>query len=102
MGGFLTIECEVDTDDGVDSSSVMISWMGPRGDTITNSNDSRVTISPTTANDTEYTSTLNFTYLIEGEEGNYTCNAMILEATETKSVMLEALIGKLIITTTYK
>ena len=102
MGDSLTIECEVGTDDGVDSSSVMISWIGPGGDTITNSSDSRVTISPTTANDTEYTSTLNFTYLIEGDEGNYTCNATILEATETESVMLETLRGKLIITANNK
>ena len=40
---------------------------------------SRVTISPTTSSGNNYTSSLQFTYLMEGDEGMYTCNVMILE-----------------------
>ena len=62
---------------GVELSSVMISWIGPVGDVITN--DSRVTISPTTAINSDFISTFDFTYLMEGDEGVYTCDVMILE-----------------------
>jgi len=51
--------------------------MGPGGESITN--DSRVTISPTTSIGNNFTSNLQFTYLMEGDEGMYTCNVMILE-----------------------
>ena len=44
VGSPLVIQCTVDTD-GMDLGTVMISWMGPGGDTITS--DSRVTISGT-------------------------------------------------------
>ena len=43
VGSPQDIQCTVSTVSGVELSSVMISWMGPGGDTITN--DSRVTIS---------------------------------------------------------
>ena len=85
VGNSLTIECMVGADDGVESSSVMISWMGPGGDTITS--DSRVTISGTTG----LMSTLNFMYLMEGDEGTYRCNVMILETSRSASVELETL-----------
>ena len=86
MGSPQVINCTVSTVSGVESSSVMISWMGPGG-TITS--DSRVTISPTTSIDNTYTSNLRFTYLMEGDEGTYTCNVMILESSESQSVELQ-------------
>ena len=76
---------------GVESSSVMISWMGPGG-VITS--DNRVTISPTTSSGNTYTSSLKFTYLMEGDEGTYTCNVMILETNGSQSVELQSLISK--------
>ena len=85
MGSSQVIQCTVSTVNGVESSSVMISWMGPGGDTITN--DSRVTISGTTG----LMSTLNFMYLMEGDEGRYTCNVMILETSGSASIRLETL-----------
>ena len=85
MGDSLTIECIVSTVSGVESSSVMISWMGPGGDTITS--DSRMTISGTTG----LMSVLNFMHLMEGDEGTYTCNVMILETSGSASVELETL-----------
>ena len=86
------IQCTVSTVSGVESSSVMISWMGPGGDTITN--DSRVIINSITSSGNSYNSSIQFTYLMEGDEGTYMCNVMILETNETASVVLGALPGK--------
>ena len=77
---------------GVELSSVMINWMGPGGDTIRN--DSRVTISPTSSSGNHYTSSIQFTYLMEGDNGTYTCNVMILETNGSVSLALEALTSK--------
>ena len=93
MGSPQVINCTVSTVSGVKSSSVMISWMGPGGGFITS--DSRVTISSTTSNGNTYTSSLQFTYLMEGDEGMYTCNVMILETNGSQSVELQSLSGKL-------
>ena len=87
MGSPQVINCTVSTVSGVESSSVMISWMGP-------GNDSRVTISPTTSSGNTYTSSLQFTYLMEGDEGTYTCNVMILETNGSQLVELQLLTGK--------
>ena len=92
MGSPQVINCTVSTVNGVESSSVMISWMGPGGGSITT--NSRVTISPTTSSGNTYTSSLQFTYLMEGDEGTYTCNVMILETSESQSVELQSPTGK--------
>ena len=87
VGSPQDIQCIVSTVSGVELSSVMISWMGPGGESITS--DSRVTISPTTSSGKNYTSSLQFTYLKEGDEGMYTCNVMILETSVTDIVVIE-------------
>jgi len=92
VGSSQMIQCTVSTVSGVESSSVMISWIGPGGDTITN--DSRVTINPTTSSNNNYTSSLQFTYLMEGDEGTYICNVTILESSTSASVVLETLTGE--------
>ena len=89
VGSPQDIQCIVSTVSGVELSSVMISWMGPGGESIIN--DSRVTISFTTSSGNNYTSSLQFTYLMEGDEGNYTCNVMILETNGSQSVELQSL-----------
>ena len=91
VGSPQDIQCIVSTVSGVELSSVMISWMGPGGESITN--DSRVTISPTTSSGNNYTSSLQFTYLMEGDEGNYTCNVMILDTNERCYIELHDLTG---------
>ena len=93
VGNPQDIQCIVSTIDGVESSSVMISWMGPGGVSITN--DSRVTISPTTSSGNNYTSSLQFTYLMEGDEGMYTCNVMILNTTASNFIELDDVTGKI-------
>ena len=57
-------------------------------------NDSRVTISLTTSSGNTYTSSLQFTYLMEGDEGTYTCSVMILNASGSDSVEIQLLNGK--------
>ena len=94
VGSPQDIQCIVSTVSGVELSSIMISWMGPGGESITN--DSRVTISPTTSSGNNYTSSLQFTYLMEGDEGMYTCNVMILETEATEIVEIVELNGEVL------
>ena len=93
VGSPQDIQCTVSTVSGVELSSVMISWMRPGGDTITN--DSRVTISPTSGSGNNYTSSLQLMYLMEGDEGTYECNVMILETNGSDSTRLTNLTGML-------
>ena len=110
MGSPQVINCTVSTVSGVQSSSVRISWMGPGGGSGEGSgdgcgegsiegpvikNDSRVTvISNASSAGNTYTSSLQFTYLMEGDEGTYVCNVMILEINEVNSVEMENLFSK--------
>ena len=96
VGSPQVIICTVSTVSGVESSSVMINWMGPRG-VITTTNG-RVSIgSVTDDGNNMYTRSLQFTYLMEGDEGTiYTCNVMILDTSGSQSVELQSLTSKLI------
>ena len=82
VGSPQVITCTVSTVSGVAASLVMISWTGPGG-VITD--DSRVTISPTTSSNNIHTSRLQFTYLMEGDEGTYTCNVTIMRTNATRA-----------------
>ena len=92
VGNFQMMECRVSTVRGVELSSVMISWIGPGEDTTIN--NSRMTISPTSSSDNNYTSSIQFTYLMEGDNGTYMCNVSILTTSEVAAVELEALEGE--------
>ena len=92
VGSPQDIQCIVSTVSGVELSSVMIRWMGPGGESITN--DNRVTISPTTYTGNNYSSSLQFAYLMEGDEGVYTCNVSILETHVSFYIDLHNLTGK--------
>ena len=95
VGSCQVIDCTVSTVNRVESSSVMISWMGPDG-SITATNG-RVSVgSVTDDGNNMYTRSLQFTYLMEEDEGTYTCNVMILDTSESQSVELESLTGKFI------
>jgi len=93
VGNPQDIQCTVSTVSGVELSSVMIRWMGPGGETITN--DSRVTISPTSGIGNNYTSSLQFMYLMEGDDGIYQCNVMILETLISSTTEIESVSGNL-------
>ena len=97
VGSPQDIQCTVSTVSGVKLSSVLINWMGPGGDTITN--DSRVTINPTTGSGNNYTSSLQLMYLMEGDEGTYECNVMILETNISDSMKLTKLTSKFVLLT---
>ena len=88
VGSSQVINCTVDTVGGVESSSVMIGWMGPGGSSLVD--NSRVTISQTTSSGNTYSSGLQFMYLVEGDEGTYTCIVMILETRGSQSVQLQS------------
>ena len=94
MGDTLNLKCLVTTVSGVEFSSVMFSWVGPRSIPVING--SRVIINPTTSNDNSYTSSVQFAYLMEGDEGIYACNVMMLETFGSASVILETLASKLL------
>ena len=95
VGSPKIINCTVSTVSGVESSLVMISWMGPGGNIEKDATNSRVSIeSVTNEGNNMYTSSLQFTYLMEGDEGTYTCNVMILETSGSQSVELQPLAGK--------
>ena len=87
VGSPQVINCTVSTSSRVETNLVMINWMGSRGNTITN--DSRVIISPTTSSGNNYASSLQFTYLMEGDNGTYTCNVTILNTNGSQSVTLQ-------------
>ena len=94
VGSPQVINCTVSTVSGVESSSVMISWMGPGGNI--DATNGRVSIgSVTDDGNNMYTRSLQFTYLMEGDEGTYTCNVMILDASESGSVDIQLLTSKL-------
>ena len=93
MGSPQVINCTVSTVSGVESSSVMISWMGSGGGGSIIS-DSRVIISPTFSSGNSYTSSLQFIYLLMEDVGNYTCNVMILETSGSQSIELGLLMCK--------
>ena len=92
VGSPQDIQCIVSTVSGVELSSITISWMESGGESITN--DSRVTISPMTSSGNNYTSSLQFTYLMEGDEGVYTCSVMILDTVKLQAVEIKSLTSK--------
>ena len=78
MGTHQEIHCTASTVTGVLLNAVRVIWTGSGGEAIANS--SRVTINPTMFDGNDFISTLDFAYLMEGDDGTYTCDVMILEA----------------------
>ena len=93
VGSPQVITCRVTTVHGVTSNSVMITWMRPGGSIISGNSNSRVTSSETTISDTSYTNRLQFTYLMEGDEGTYACSVRILDISVSQPVTIETLSG---------
>ena len=90
------INCTVNTVNGVEISSVMIRWIRARGVYLIN--DTRVDVTPIASSGSNtYTSSLQFAYLMEGDEGIYNCIVMILETSISTSVNIQSLISKLYI-----
>jgi len=91
VGSHQPLHCTVSTVNGVELNSVIVVWTGPEG-VITS--DSRVTIDPTTGSSTtDFISTLQFAYLMEGDEGVYQCDVMILGTTASDYIEINNLTG---------
>ena len=91
------IVCTVSGISGVEPSALMISWFGPEGNIITNDmySDSRLSISPTTFSGNTYINRLLFEYLVEDDEGTYTCNVAILDDSTSSVFQLQSFFSKL-------
>ena len=76
------------------NDSVTTSWIGPNG--VITSNDDRVTINATVENNF-YTSILHFDYIMESDEGIYTCNVTTIDHNVSLSASLTNLTSKLCI-----
>ena len=90
IGEMQDIICSVTITSAVDPSSVELTWTN--ASSIITSDD-RVTIMPTniTANlhSFTYTTTIQFAYLMEGDEGSYTCNVVVDEMMESSTTVLQ-------------
>ena len=96
VGSSQVIDCTVNTVSGVELSLVTISWRGPGG--IIDVTNGRVSIGSVTTDDGNnmYTRSLQFAYMMEGDEGTYTCNVMILGTSVSQPVELQSLTSELI------
>ena len=86
------IQCKVYTDQIVNSDIVDITWIGPDNDTIVA--DGRLSV---TTNSTEHnhTSTLQFSYLSEDDEGLFICHVTILSNFDSGSIEIKGTSSKL-------
>ena len=82
------IVCAVETTKNL--TSVMINWLK---NNVTIVADERITVNHTVQNKTILT-IVHFDYLMEGDEGTYTCNIIIDGNSESASTVLQNLIGK--------
>ena len=88
------IICSVTITSAIDPNSVELTWTND--DSIITT-DNRVTITPTniTVNPSSFTysATIQFAYLMEGDEGDYTCNVAVDDMMESLLVKLQNLRG---------
>jgi len=86
VGEMQDIVCSISTAFETDTSEITLTWVGPEGVII---EDDRVSIVPTFSDGNTFTTILQFDYLMEDDEGVYTCDIMIGENVETLSVELQ-------------
>ena len=95
VGNPQNFHCLVSTVNGVELSSVIISWMGPGEKHF--ENNSRVIISQIISSGNHFVSDIRLAYLMEEDEGLYTCSVMILNSKTINSdtVLVNTLTGLL-------
>ena len=91
VGGMQDILCSLAIAFGTDMSEVTLNWVGPDGVII---EDDRISIIPTFADGNAYTTILQFDYLMQGDEGVYTCDVMIGGNIDSLSVELQSITSK--------
>ena len=89
VGEMQDIICSVTVTSAIDPNSVELTWTND--DSIIT--DNRVTITPTNITENPssftYSTTIQFAYLMEGDEGNYTCNVAVDDMMESHSITLQ-------------
>ena len=92
IGEMQDIICSVTITSAIDPNSVELTWTNDNSIITT---DNRVTIIPVsvTANPSSFTysTTIQFAYLMEGDEGNYTCNVAVDDMMESHLIKLQNL-----------
>ena len=83
VGSTLSLKCNVTTVMGI-SSRVEILWI-KNGTIVNETNNSRIKIF---RNDSTHTSILQFLYLSEDDENNYTCSATIHDSSNSELIEL--------------
>ena len=82
--------CSVTITSAIDPDSVQLTWLD--SESIVTS-DNRVTVTPTSITNNAfsftYTTILQFAYLMEGDEGNYTCDLIADGMFESQTVQLQ-------------
>ena len=100
VGSPQVLICTVNTVDGVESNLVTTNWTGLEG---SYTNEGRVTIEmdrreqqmgETPLYSNTYNSTLQFAYLMEGDEGIYNCSVNIMDTINSQSVIMGSLTSK--------
>ena len=89
VGDPYEIKCEAYTDLVIHSDLVSFTWIGPNNETIMANNRTNVTTATSVGNN--HTSTLQFVYLTEEDQGLYTCHVAILNNTDSESFELGVL-----------
>ena len=90
-GEMQVITCSITITSTIDPDSVDLTWTN--ADSIISA-DNRVTIiTNITENPSSftYTTIIQFAYLMEGDEGNYTCNVEVDDMMESNSITLDNL-----------
>ena len=98
VGDNQIIHCTISTVNGVRLNAIRVNWTGPGGTSI--NNNSRTIISLPIFNSSSdstnnFSSFLEFKYLMQRDEGRYMCNVSILQANASITIEVGALIGKL-------
>ena len=90
IGQMQDLICSVTITSAIDPNSVQLIWLDSEN-IITS--DNRVTVTPTNITSNAfsftYTTVLQFAYLMEGDEGNYTCNLVADDMFESQTVRLQ-------------
>ena len=92
VGDMQDIICLVTITSAIDPNLVELTWTHDNNNVTT---DNRVTIIPTNITENPssftYTTTIQFAYLMEGDEGNYTCKVSADNMIKSHSIVLQNL-----------
>ena len=96
VGDYQIIHCTINTVNGVRLKAVMVSWTGPEGTSLSNNSRTIISLPTNSSNNStnNFSISLEFRYLMQGDEGRYMCNVSILQANSSITIEVGALTGK--------